>query len=500
MQWKRNATLRYVVYGMLFGLFLPLVSTILDVLVQQLPLTLKSMLLVQRNNLLHWVLDATPLCLGLLGFLTGRRQDALARLNESLIQRDRQRDQVVRELESVRRDLEGRVSERTADLATAIEVGQVSASPLALDKLCGKVVELVRDRLDLYHTGLFLLDQAGEYALLEAGTGEAGRIMKEKRHKLEVGGRSTVGTACARREIQLVPDAGEEPERLENPLLPRTRSGMALPLMVGERILGAVDVQSTQPAAFSQEHIALLQLVAAQVAVAIDNARKLSEEAGLLEATSPLVRASRRLSAATATTEVAEAIVASVRETEADGCVVARFDVGSDGSGHALTPLADWDRGDRPRPSPALFPMALSRNTVVIDDMAEDRHLPENIRNALLEMEIRALILVPLRLGVRRLGFMAIDRSHSGPFSPVTIRLYEILADQSAAALERAKLLEESQQQAWREHALRSISDRITASFDLDTLLHEALEQTGWLVGATGGYAELGTAGESKVE
>ncbi len=109
--------------------------------------------------------------------------------------------------------------------------------------------------------------------MLEAGTGEAGRQMKEAGHRLEVGGMSMVGAACARREARIALDVGDEAVRFDNPLLPDTRSEMALPLIAGDRVLGALDVQSTEPAAFSQEDIAVLQLVADQVAVAIANAR-----------------------------------------------------------------------------------------------------------------------------------------------------------------------------------------------------------------------------------
>jgi GAF domain-containing protein len=498
MRRKLSATLGYTLYGALFGLLFPVFATILDVLIQQLPLTTENLLFVQRSNPLHWVIDTAPLVLGLFGALAGRRQDALARLNARLEQRDKERDGIVRELELLRSDLEGQVSERTADLRTASEVGRASASLLELDRLCREVVELVRDRFDLYYTGLFLLDEAGEDAVLEAGTGEAGRVMKDQGHKLRVGGRSMVGAACAGRMARVALDVGKEPVRFDNPLLPKTRFEMALPLMVGDRVLGALDVQSTQATVFSNGDIALLQLVADQVAVAVDNARKLSEEAEMLETTSPLFRTSRRLSAATSTAEVAEAVVASVRETEADGCMVARVEPSLAGDPEAVTVVADWARGDRPRPSTGMFPKPLPGHMIVIEDMAEDEQLPDSSRRALLEIGIRSLVLLPLRLGRRRLGFVAIERGNPGPFSPVTIRLYEILADQSAAALERARLLEESQQQAWREHALRGISDRITASFDLDTMLREALEETGRLVGAAGGYVELGTAGDRK--
>ncbi|MBN1659546.1 MAG: GAF domain-containing protein [Anaerolineae bacterium] len=210
--------------------------------------------------------------------------------------------------------LEQRVADRTRDLeqravelATAADVGRAAASILDLETLTRQVVNLVRERFDLYYAGLFLLDSEGRYAVLAAGTGEAGQIMLDRGHKLEVGGISMVGTACAQRQARIALDvaAGEEargtrPEypsgwvpagaslaRFDNPLLPQTRSEMALPLIIGGpmgTVLGALDVQSTLPAAFSEEDVAVLQLVADQVAVAVQNARFFAESQVSLEA------------------------------------------------------------------------------------------------------------------------------------------------------------------------------------------------------------------------
>lgn len=405
--------------------------------------------------------------------------------------------------------LERRVADRTRDLehravqlATAAEVGQAAASILELEPLTHRVVQLVRERFDLYYAGLFLLDDAGEYALLEAGTGESGRLMKEQGHKLQVGGSSMVGSACAQHEARIALDVGEEPARFNNPLLPLTRSEMALPLMVGDRVLGALDVQSTQQAAFSQEDIAVLQLVANQAAVAVDNARKFSEEATLLEATNPLFRISRRLAAAATTDDVVQVIVRTVAETEADGCAVALFGSadGQDHEGGTITFLGAWHRWREPGiplrvplpPNRANFPPPLPRTFWTVEDVLEDERIDRARREKLVGHEVRAVVNVPLQVGERVVGFVDVQRATAGPFSPVSIRLFEALTDQAAVALERARLLEQSQQQAARERAIRDISDRVTASFDLDTILRTTVEEIGRFVGASGGYVELG--------
>ncbi|MFN2220356.1 MAG: GAF domain-containing protein, partial [Anaerolineae bacterium] len=231
---------------------------------------------------------------------TRAMSQALRRAQTSAAELDEQRELLEETVAERTRDLE----ERAIQLAIASEVGRAAASILDLAGLSRQVVDLVRDRFDLYYAGLFLLDDTGSHAVLEAGSGEAGRTMKLQGHSLEVGGLSMVGAACARREARIALDVGEEAARFDNPLLPETRSEMALPLVVGDRVLGALDVQSTEPAAFSEEDVAVLQLVADQVAVAVDNARRFSEEGEVLEATSPLFRVSRRLASAVTTDDI----------------------------------------------------------------------------------------------------------------------------------------------------------------------------------------------------
>jgi GAF domain-containing protein len=431
---------------------------------------------------------------------------------DTALQQSRQAAQRWREFSE---RLEQRVAERTqaleqraVQLATAVDVGRAAASILDLELLVREVIELVQERFDLYYAGLFLLDDAAKYAVLEAGTGEAGRMMKEQGHRLVVGGESMVGLACEQHQVRVAQDVNEALKRFDNPLLPETRSEMALPLVVGDRVLGALDVQSTRPEAFSQEDMAVFQLLADQVAVAVDNAHKFSDAAEILEASSPLFRISRRLAEATTPEEVGQAVVMSIAETNAEGGAMACLDRSMGGEVEAITFLSSWNRRRSPRfpphlslpPSPA-FPLSLATRRTILEDVEEDEGLPEETRQYLLARGVRALAVLPLRLGGggpgargdRVLGFIAIDRGTPGRFSAAALQVYETLSEQAAAALERARLLEESQEQAWREHLIRDISDRVTASFDLDTLLQETLQEVGRVVGAAGGYVELGS-------
>jgi GAF domain-containing protein len=193
-----------------------------------------------------------------------------------------------RQLETANRLLE----KRAAALAAAAEVSRAANSVLEPEALIRQTVNLIADRFDYYYAGLFLLDADGRWAELKAGTGEAGRQMLAQNHRLEVGGDSMIGRCTAHGQARVALHVGKEAVRFENPLLPETRSEMALPLISRGQVIGAVSVQSTEPQAFSDEDVAVLQTMADQVANAIENAR-------LLQETERLARRNRLISEVT---------------------------------------------------------------------------------------------------------------------------------------------------------------------------------------------------------
>jgi PAS domain S-box-containing protein len=172
-----------------------------------------------------------------------------------------------------RRWAELALQRRALQLQTAAEVSRAASSILDPEVLIRQAVDLIRERFDLYYAGLFLVDEPGEWAVLRAGTGEAGRKMLDRGHKLVVGGESMIGSCIADRRARIALDVGEEARRFDNPFLPETHSELALPLIARDEAIGALTIQSTQEAAFTQEDIVVLQTMADQLANAIANAR-----------------------------------------------------------------------------------------------------------------------------------------------------------------------------------------------------------------------------------
>ena len=158
-------------------------------------------------------------------------------------------------------------------LAASAEIGRLVTSTLDLDTLFSRTVNLINERFGFYHVAIFNIEETGFNAILKSATGLAGEEMVHRRHSLPVGSRSIVGTVSSTGNSLVVNNTSVEPIFRVNPLLPNTQSEAAIPLRIGKRIMGVIDLQSEQTNAFGQDDIAILSVLADQIAIAIDNAR-----------------------------------------------------------------------------------------------------------------------------------------------------------------------------------------------------------------------------------
>ena len=175
--------------------------------------------------------------------------------------------------------LERRVAERTRNIQIVAEISRNATQMRDIGTLLQRAVDSIRDQFNFYHAQVFLVDDAGKYAVLVTSTGEAGKELLARRHKLAVGSPSIVGQVTEKRRtfITLDTQQSEVPHRF-NPILPLTRSEMALPLQVGDKLIGALDIQSVEPDAFDDDDVQIFQVLADQLAIAVDNARLLMDQ------------------------------------------------------------------------------------------------------------------------------------------------------------------------------------------------------------------------------
>lgn len=186
-------------------------------------------------------------------------------------------NRMVSRLEVLQTTLEQQVLERTKQLTATNEVGRAAASSLDPDELIERVANLFPEQFGYYYAAIYLVDPSEKWAELKYATGEAGKVLKQNRHRLEINGRSMVGGAVHEKSPRIAQVASQEKQRYENPLLPYTRSEIALPLIAGERVLGALNVQSMKEADFGPQVIETMQNMASQVAIALENARLFQE-------------------------------------------------------------------------------------------------------------------------------------------------------------------------------------------------------------------------------
>jgi len=340
--------------------------------------------------------------------------------------------------------LEQRVAERTADLErrstymrASAEIGRAAASILDVDELIRQVVERIREYFGLYYVGLFLVDGSKQWAVLQAGTGEAGQALQARGHRLPVGEGSMIGWCIANTQARIAREVGEDAMRLATAELPDTRSEAALPLFSRGRTLGALTVQSDRPSAFDQAIIGVLQLMADQVAVALDNAQLFTESQTNLE------------SARRAYGELSLKAWADLLHAQPD----LGYRGGKMGIARAQDAL-----------TPEMEQALRAGQTIQATSNEQDAGTAAGKRVA-----------VPIK--VRGQAIAVLDTQRPGGLHSEEITLLEALAEQLGQALDSARLYQDSQRRAVRERLLNEITARIRNTTTLDGVLNSAVQE-----------------------
>jgi len=345
------------------------------------------------------------------------------------------------------RELEELVSQRTRvlerraiQLQTTADIAKLSTELPEPQLLMSQAVELIRARFGFYHASIFIMDETGNWADLVASTGEAGRNMIARHHRLALGSASIIGWVSANRLPRVALDVEQDPFHFKNPLLPETQSELAVPLLVGQRLLGILDVQSTEPQAFAEDDIRALEAIASEVAVAIDGARIQRE---MQEQLDRIERSDRT-------------------ETQAAWGRIARS---------RSVPIIHLNpSGEIGSPTDEVFP-------VIEDAIIQD--------STTLSPDGRD-IAIPIQVRGETVATLAARRSKpSEPWNDEEIALIEAVASQSAQALEGARQRSEERRRVTELEVINRVSQAVSQMLPQDTLFRIVRRQLIQAIGDT---------------
>jgi GAF domain-containing protein len=325
-------------------------------------------------------------------------------------------------------------------LETTAEIAQIAAEATDPEILMSQAIELIRERFGFYHASIFILDETGTWAELAASTGEVGRKMLARRHRLAVGSASIVGWVASNRLPRVALDVEQDPYHFKNPLLPDTRSEMAVPLIIGQRLLGALDVQSTEPNAFDEDDIRTLEAIAGEMTLSIDSARVQLEMRMQLERFEAESRAQVRESWG----RLLQAGIPTMIHMDPGGELAAPPD----------------------QPLPIIDQSRLQGATSLSEDRRE--------------------IAVPVRLRGETIATIAATRTPvEDPWNEEEVALIEAVAGQAALALENARQRAEEIRRLQELEVLNRVSQAVSQMLRMDTLFRVVHRQINQVVGDT---------------
>ncbi|MBK8901197.1 MAG: GAF domain-containing protein [Anaerolineaceae bacterium] len=386
-------------------------------------------------------------------------------------------------------------------LRLAAEVSRAATTILDQNQLIREVVELIRSRFNLYYVGLFLVDEASNTAVLRAGTGEAGRLQLELNHSQEIGSGSMIGTAVATGEACVAQNVRQSQAFKPNPLLPDTQSELALPLKAGSKVIGALTVQSSLQSAFASETITVLQSLADQLAIAIENASLFAQTEQTLAEANRLYTASRSIGQANNAYEVYKTLVDFARTaTVADSVQMIIADPKA--PDFLITPVS-WHDGtielDAARHIPReAFNFAdniVQKDVVTVANMAAEPEVDRYTLALFAQNGLHAAAMIPIYLEQEWLGTLVLARKTPNAFARAPLQSIRTLADQAATTLANQRLLRQTDllyrigralnQAITRDDALELAVQEIqayTGAYQCRFVLYERGEGSGSLV------------------
>jgi len=371
-------------------------------------------------------------------------------------------------------------------LQVSAEIARDAATEHDLESLLTRAAELVSLRFGFYHAGVFLLDDACEYAVLKAASGKGGVKLLEKEHKLKVGEEGIIGHVVMTGQPRISHDVGKDGLYFQQPLLPETRSEMAVPLKIMNRVIGAFDIQSKQMSAFDGNDLISLQTMADQLAIAIENMRLVIESQRRSKELSGLYETALVTSSVLDTNTLLERLYEQVQQLiSPDAFIVSLYNSKNETFSIAFAmesgkPIEEFINKIFTLSEGGLTGWLLEkRKPLLIGDIEVDPlpvdPLPiEPIRG---DKTVRTWLGVPLISRSNLIGAISVQSFQPNVFDISHQRFLESLAAQSAVAFENARLFEGEHAAREQAETLQEVVQVVGANLESEKVLELILDQ-----------------------
>jgi GAF domain-containing protein len=409
-------TERYALAGFVYGFTFPILATLIKLIQLRLSVSLSDIFALHQTEPLLWIIDSAPLFLGLLAGVAGRRQDILLKTNQKLLDREKDLTSLKGNFEQLLNDRTNELLQRNAQMRSSVYFTRQISGSQDMAALLKKTVDLISQQFGHYYTGLFLLDDEGKSAILQAASSEVGQQLLDRGYSVDRDERTIIGRVIEREKLYISQKgSGGADSDAGGSEFSETQSEIALPLIARGKVIGVLDIQSERSGAFDQNEAEVLQLLADQVAASIDNVRLLSKSQAFNSQLEILT---------------AKQTQTTWREYLKDQKRAYRF-----------TPV-----GVR-----TILPGSTPKNNNSLH--------------------------IPLLLRGQEIGSITLQRKDMSDWSRSEHELAEKVSLQVALALDNSRLLEETRQHAVQEQTVNEISARLNRSLDVDTLLQTAVRE-----------------------
>lgn len=359
------------------------------------------------------------------------------------------------QLQSTLIGLEQNINERTGDLQkktleleTVSEIARDITIIRDLDTLLNVAANLIRESFKYYHVGIFLVDDNGEFAYLRAASSVAAQQMLDQNYKLKVGQEGLVGSVTRTGQAYIALDVGKDAVHFQNPFLPQTRSEIALPLRNRSITIGALDIQTDVQSAFQERDLSVLQLLADQLAAAIENAQLVQQVKGTFAELNNAYRQQTQ----------------NVWQSTISGLEKSAYEY----NGMQIQAVP------QDLPINLLKRLASGKSIIVNEDKSQSSH----------GMEDKKTLLVPLMVHNQVIGVIGLEQEDPHrTWTEEEIAITEAAANRAGLTLENARLLEESQKRAIKERTIFEATTRIGSALNVENILYATAEEIERILG-----------------